>query len=211
MRCVRLKQHAHKHTQRGNLPYYYIVYEFCCRCRSQFIVCCRCCCTCCCCCCSGVLWFLLLACFTSASRHVLLMFLLGLSLVQLLALCPLRLSWPSWPQQPQAQPQHKVIFSYYLQREGEWGIEGAGVAIVQGTFCLRFLWLATTQTKKRIGIINSLLHLLLSGANCVFVYIILCWPNGLKVLVPVLPAFKVLPLPSINYHCFLFCGPTAAL
>lgn len=89
---------------------------------------------------------------------------------------------------------------------------GAGVAIVQGTFCLRFLWLATTQTKKkRIGIINSLLHLLLSGANCVFVYIILCWPNDLKVLVPVLPAFKVLSLPPLNYHCFLFCGPTAAL
>lgn len=115
---------THTHTHRGNLPYYYIVYEFCCRCRSQFIVCCRCCC--CCCCCSGVLWFLLLACFTSASRHVLLMFLLGLSLVQLLALCPLRLSWPSWPQQPQAQPSTKSYFLIICRgRESEecggWG------------------------------------------------------------------------------------------
>lgn len=135
---------THTHTHRGNLPYYYIVYEFCCRCRSQFIVCCRCCC----CCCSGVLWFLLLACFTNASRHVLLMFLLGLSLVQLLALCPLRLSWPSWPQQPQAQPQHKVIFSYYLQREGEWGIGGAGVAIVQGTFACAFCGWPQHKQKK---------------------------------------------------------------
>lgn len=68
-----------------------------------------------------------------------------------------------------------------------------------------FLWLANTLNKKkearrktRIGIINSLLHLLLSGANCVFVYIILCWPNALKVLMPA--ALKALPCPLLNVH-----------
>lgn len=66
-------------------------------------------------------------------------------------------------------------------------------------FLLALFVVGHNTKKKRIGIINSLLHLLLSGANCVFVYIILCWPNGLKVLVPVLPAFKVFPLPSTPF------------
>lgn len=164
------------------MPYYYIVYEFCCRCRSQFIVSC---------CCSRVvvvvcLWFLLLACFTSASRHVLLMFLAWLG--------PLWSS--SWPFQ--AAPSAK---SYFLIICRERVRDGGGSQPPSR----HFLWLANTLNKKkearrktRIGIINSLLHLLLSGANCVFVYIILCWPNALKVLMPA--ALKALPCPLLNVH-----------
>lgn len=109
---------------------------------------------------------------------------------------------------PAPAQSHIFLLSAEGRRVGNRGSRGSHRPRY---FLLALFVVGHNTNKKRIGIINSLLHLLLSGANCVFVYIILCWPNGLKVLVPVLPAFKVLPLPSINYHCFLFCGPTAAL
>lgn len=126
-----------------------------------------------------VVWLLLLlACFTSASRLVLLMFLAT--------------SWPFVLARP---PRHKVIFSYYLQRGRQEGQR-------PGTFCG---WPTHSKKErrketKRIGIINSLLHLLLSGANCVFVYIIFVLLKSLLKALPPSPCH----LPAVHFKLTLF-------